>query len=84
MNVPLLLDLVFTVTLIAGVVFAMVQVRDFILITWRKTRAHMEAVGREQARDTFAEWVEWLHARIAEREKTLPPVPSPGLRWRRV
>ena len=158
MSVPFFLDLVSTVTLMAGVVFAMVQVRDFrlakqresalelfrtlqtrdfaaaihlvislpdglgdeelkpylsgqmdllyallttfenigilvyrgevdldlvddylsgfVLITWRKTHAHIKAVRREQARDTFAEWVEWLHDRIAEREKAAPPVPA--------
>lgn len=48
----------------------------FIVITWRKTRAHIRAVRREQARDTFAEWVEWLYDRIAERETTAAPVPA--------
>lgn len=48
----------------------------FIVITWRKIRPLVLAVRREQARDTFAEWVEWLHDRLAEREKEAPPVPA--------
>lgn len=48
----------------------------FIVITWRKTAAHIQAVRREQMRDTFAEWVEWLYDRIAERETIAVPVPA--------
>jgi hypothetical protein len=45
-------------------------------VTWRKLKTYIEEVRRDESRDTFAEWAQWLAERMLDRESGTPPVPA--------
>ena len=47
-----------------------------IVVTWRKLRTYIAEVRRDESRDTFAVWAQWLAERMLDRESETPPVPA--------
>lgn len=47
-----------------------------IAVTWRKLQRYVEEIRRDENRETFSEWAQWLAERMRERETVGPPVPA--------
>lgn len=47
-----------------------------IAVTWRKVGPYIEQVRREERRETFGEWCQWLAERMADREREEAPIPA--------
>ena len=47
-----------------------------IVISWQKLRPYIYRLRKQENRETLAEWMEWLHDRMADRERQGEPLPA--------